>query len=255
MTDRGARRIKFILDMIHPRVTLGRDTDGRGHFFDIKITETSKGEKYEMEYDIDAVRALGIDVVDKTVDLKFDEKSLEKVNEILSKEGITKETTVVGIHPGGMPSRRWPINNFAEAINMIGNKIPCKIVITGGMDEVNLASNLVRIAGIKAINLSGKLNFHELTALIKRCNVFISTDTGPMHIAAILKTPLVAIFGPGDITRFDPRNIFDKAFVLYKKADCAPCEKIKCNDLKCLKDISSEEVVKTVLSLINKNVK
>jgi ADP-heptose:LPS heptosyltransferase len=76
-----------------------------------------------------------------------------------------------------------------------------------------------------------------------------------MHIAAILKTPLVAIFGPGSLVRFDPRNISDKVVVIYKKVDCSPCNKIKCESLECLKNIYPEEVISAASSLIKSKLK
>ena len=90
----------------------------------------------------------------------------------------------------------------------------------------------------------------KLTALIKIAGLFITNDTGPMHIAAALGTPLVAIFGPGYLDRFDPRHISDKAKVLYKKSDCAPCDKFRCSLQKCLSAIYPEEVAEAGLSLL-----
>jgi ADP-heptose:LPS heptosyltransferase len=175
------------------------------------------------------------------------------INKILEKEGLTKETALIGIHPGGMPSRRWPVESFCGIIEDISKRISCKFVITGGKGEQNLGQRLMRINNARIINFIDKLNLKELCALIKRCKLFITNDTGPMHIAAILKTPLVAIFGPGDIVRFDPRNISDKAEVLYQKADCAPCEKVVCKDLRCLTVITPKEAIEASLRLLQKD--
>jgi ADP-heptose:LPS heptosyltransferase len=72
-----------------------------------------------------------------------------------------------------------------------------------------------------------------------------------MHIAAVLKTPLVAILGPGDMVRFNPANISNNVIVLYKKTGCAPCNKKECGSMKCLKAVSVKEVKDAVLSLLN----
>ena len=253
-SDKGAKKNKFLLDIINPKLKAGRDTEGRGYFFDIKIPETKIGQKYELEYDIDIVKALGIEVKDRSINFPISKEASEVVRSILEKEGVRKEDILIGLHPGGMPSRRWPIENFSQVIKEISKRIPfSKFVITGGRDETNLGKKLVKITDVRMINLAGKLNIEELGALIKRCSLYISNDTGPMHIAAILKTPLVAIFGPGDITRFGPRNISDKVLVLYKKVDCAPCEKISCSDLKCLRAINPGEVVDLALHLLEQN--
>ena len=149
-----------------------------------------------------------------------------------------------------MSSRRWPLEYYAQAIDKIYSKFQAKFVIGVGRDEMHLASKLTNMANANIINLAGLLDIIELGALIRRCNLFITNDTGPMHIAAILKTPLIAVRGSTDFVRFDPRNISDKVIVLYKKVDCAPCEKVECEDLKCLKIISPAEVIEGALKLL-----
>lgn len=256
VSGKSASKIKVLMNIINPLVKVGRDTDGRGSFFDIKIPETRIGEKYEMEYDIDTVKILGGQVANREIDFKINEENITKVNEILEKAGVSGDDVIIGVHPGGMPSRRWPVENFAEIIKKLLSAVKVKFVITGGKEEAGLTKKLIKLINVNSpdvIDFTGKLNIKELGALIKRCSLFIANDTGPMHIAAILKTPLIAILGPGDITRYDPRNITDKAIVLYKKADCAPCEKTECDDLRCLKIISPEEVYKSALKLLNKN--
>lgn len=251
VSKRSAQKIKILLDIIKPKIRVGRDTEGRGYFFDIKIPETDTGTKYEMEYNIDTVKALGAKIIDKTIDFEIDEESVEKVEKILERENISKETILIGFHPGGRPSRRWSIENFVKVVEEVHRRIPSKLVVTGGKDEISLTKKFVRISHAKVINLAGMLSIKELGALIKRCNLFISNDTGPMHISAILRTPLVAIFGPGDIAHYNPRNISEKVVVLYEKVDCTPCAKIKCGSMKCLKGIRPEEVIEAVLKLIN----
>lgn len=250
VSQRSASKIKFLLDSINPKVKAGRDTDGRAKFLDIKIPETLIGQKYEMDYDIEMARVLGAEAMDRSIDFEIDEKSVKEVDRILEEEGAAKDSILIGIHPGGWSSRRWPEENFSKAADGIAEKISCTIVITGAKNEAGLAGKLIKISRAKAINLTGKLSIKELEALIKRCRLYISNDTGPMHIAAGLKTPLVAIFGAGDLVRYDPRNISDKAIVLYKKMDCAPCNKMKCETLRCLRAISAEEVVEAALHFL-----
>lgn len=250
VSKKSARKIKFILDIIRPSFTVGRDTEGRGYFFDIKVPETDIGEKYEMGYDIDTVGALGVKVFDKNIDLSVGGIALRHIEEELELEKICPADILIGVHPGGMPSRRWSIDNFAQVIKTIDKKIKCRFVVTGGTDECHLALELAKISGVKTVNMSGKLTLEELEALIKRCNVYISNDTGPMHIAAILRIPLVAILGPGDITRFDPRRISGNVKVMYNKVDCSPCNKKYCDSMKCLNAICPEAVTGAVLEFI-----
>ncbi|MEW6088955.1 MAG: glycosyltransferase family 9 protein [bacterium] len=254
VSEKSAEKMKFIFNIINPKIKAGRDTDGKGCFFDIKIPETLIGKKYEMEYDIETIKALGTDVSDKNIDFQIVEETANKINELLKKEGIFAEDVLIGIHPGGMPTRRWPVENFSKAAIEINNIFKCKFIITGGKDDLYLADELKKMAGLKMIDMTGRLDIKELGALIKRCNVYISNDTGPMHMAAVLKTPLIAIFGPGDLTRFDPRNISGKAIVLYTKKECSPCEKTTCDSMECLKEISAGEVVSAAKLLLHSDL-
>jgi len=240
----------LVYRLIKGRIAAGRDTEKRGFFYDIKIPETEPGSKYEMEYDIDTVRALGVESITRGLLLDITAESKDKINALLVNNHVYNEDIPIGIHPGGMPSRRWPLENFIKAIKGISGKLNCKFVITAGAGEKPLADELAAKLDIPIVNMAGRLNIEELSALIKRCGLFISNDTGPMHIAAVLGTPLVAIFGPGQIIRFDPRNISARAKVLYKKVGCAPCNKITCRSIKCLKIIKPEEVVSSAVELL-----
>ncbi|MFH2137099.1 MAG: glycosyltransferase family 9 protein [Candidatus Omnitrophota bacterium] len=246
----SAKKIKFLLKVISAHKTAGRNTEGRASFFNIKIPETDDGDKYEREYDIDTVTALGVKVLDKKVSWEIKSSAQDNIENMLKEKKVSKEDILIGIHPGGMFSRRWPLERFAKVIDAIAEAMPAKFIITGAKFEEVLGNTLKSISDTEVINAAGDLDIHELFALIKRCNVYISNDTGPMHIAAILKTPLVAIFGPGHFIRYDPRNISDRVKVLYKKKECSPCLKVECDDLQCLKAVSPQEVIDAVTQLL-----
>ncbi len=248
VSERSAKKIKLMLDIISPQIKAGRDTEGRGYFFDIKINESDASQRYEMEYDIELAELLGVKVIDRKINFDIAEESKGNVSKMLEKSEVKEHDILIGIHPGGKPSHRWPLENFRQVIRQLGKEENHKFVITGDKKELSLAKSLANAFESDVINLCGKLNINELGALIERCNVFIANDTGIIHIAAVLNVPLVAIFGPGFLGRYDPRQISDKAVVLCEKADCAPCNRIKCKDLKCLEAIAIDDV----LTAINK---
>ncbi|MBN3040694.1 MAG: glycosyltransferase family 9 protein, partial [Candidatus Omnitrophica bacterium] len=249
VSAKGARKINFIFNLINPKIKAGRNTNSMGTFFDLKIPETLIGEKYEMEYDIDTVRTLGAEVKSRDIDFSIDEKSYKKIEHILTKNKIARGDKIIGLHLGGKPSHRWPIKNFVKAIKIINDSVSCRFIATGTGDEKQLVLLLKTVCEADILDLSGQLNLKELGALIKRCNLYISNDTGPMHISAVLNTPLLAIFGPGYLTRFDPRNISTKAVVIKGNADCSPCENTICNDLRCLSSIDPEVVAGEALKI------
>lgn len=252
LSQKSARKIKLLLDIIHPKIKAGRDTEGRGSFLDIKIPETNLGQKYEREYDLDTVKALGvIEVKDKSLDFEIEAATIAKVSILLGENGVLPQDLIIGIHPGGKPAHRWPVENFSRVINEISKKINCKFIATGSVEETAMVERLKKEAEGKLINLSGRLNLKELGALIKRCSVYICNDTAAMHIAAVLEVPMVAIFGAGYLKRFDPRNISDKAIVLYSNADCAPCDKLRCCSMKCVTEITPLQVIQAIEHLLD----
>jgi ADP-heptose:LPS heptosyltransferase len=251
-SPRGARRIRRLFAFIGPRVKVGRDTDGRGGFFDIKVPERLSGDMFEMEYDIATARAVGAETLDRHVDFIIDTDSVQRVRLLLNEAGVVANPELVGIHIGGKPSHQWPPGQFREVMRKIHSQVPCTFVITGEAADRAHARALVRTKGIPVVNLAGRLSIRELGALIRMCRLYISNDTAPMHIAAILKVPLVAIFGPGYLKRFDPRCISDKAIVLYRGAECAPCDARICLRKKCLTAISPDEVTEAVLALLRR---
>ena len=92
-----------------------------------------------------------------------------------------------------------------------------------------------------AINLSGKTELGEAVAVIKRCDLFLSNDSGLMHVAAALKVPLVAVFGSTDHVATGPRG--SEAIIVSHEIDCAPCLKPVCpTDFHCMLDIDPDEV-------------
>ncbi|MBP7055766.1 MAG: glycosyltransferase family 9 protein [Candidatus Omnitrophica bacterium] len=247
----SALKIFTIMALVHPKISAGRDTDHHGLFFDIKIPETLYGEKHDTEYDIDLVTALGAKVTDRKVVFDIDGKSKQQAMKKIADNGITGNDIVVGINAGGVLSHRWPLDNFEAVIKDMAGFKDVKFVLTGDASEAKYVDPLRRSLPDKVINLSGKLNLRELAAVIKRCSIYITNDTGPMHIAASLNVPLLAIFGPGYIKRFDPRAISDKAKVFYKAQDCAPCDRIRCVSTRCLKAITPQEVSREARNILS----
>lgn len=246
----GAWKMACLFALVGARYRVGRDTAGRGFFLNIKIEESGAGDKHEMDYDLETVGLLGADVSDDSFDVGiFSDAAVEKTIEArLSGFGIRASDFLVAAYAGGAPSHRWPRENFSRALEAIAEK-------SGGvglmLDAAPEGRSAIAPAGKpKIFFLTESLSIQELAALLKRCRLFLTNDTGPMHIAAVLGVPMVAVFGPGYLTRFDPRRISERAVVVYKQADCAPCNKVECVSLKCLREIAPDEIVTAALGLI-----
>lgn len=157
-----------------------------------------------------------------------------------------RRNPLVGIFPGASygPAKMWGAEKFkalAEKFVRNGNK---KILIFGGNKEKDLG-NKIQNETFGIINLCGKTTMRELMALIKKCDVFVTNDTGPMHMASALNVPVVAIFGPTNTHRTSPLG---PSTIIKKEVSCSPCKHRIC-PLKhhdCMEKISVEEVFEAV---------
>jgi heptosyltransferase I len=135
-------------------------------------------------------------------------------------------------------TKRWPAERFASMVEPLKQRFGLACVIAGGADAAELA---VKIPG--ALNLAGKTNLPQLVALLEGADLVIANDSGPMHIAAALNRPLVAIFGPTNPVRTGPFGRMD--CVVRANVNCSPCYRRKCGHVRCLEELGIEAVLAT----------
>jgi ADP-heptose:LPS heptosyltransferase len=150
----------------------------------------------------------------------------------------------VGVHAGASaPSRRWPPAHFAAVADALAARHGAAIVLTGGPDETAVAAAVAGQMHAPALNLAGRTTVGGLAAVIARLDLFVSGDTGPMHLAAAVGTPSVAVFGPGDVRGWAP---LDRALhpVVRVPVECSPCPHRECPiDHRCLRRVSPAAVL------------
>ncbi len=151
---------------------------------------------------------------------------------------LPRDKRFVVLLPGtNWPTKRWPVESFAELVEPLRQRFGLETVVAGGPDAVELAG---KIPG--SINLAGKTNLRQLVALLEKAELVIANDSGPMHIAAALKRPLVAIFGPTNPVRTGPYDRMDT--VVRVQIECAPCYSRSCSHLSCMKWLLAESVLR-----------
>ncbi|MBI4687185.1 MAG: hypothetical protein HY756_05330 [Nitrospirae bacterium] len=172
--------------------------------------------------------------------LYIDDASKENVKKLL---GDLTEYVVI-VPSARWQTKRWPTKYFGMLISRLS--IPC--VITGGNDDKELAYQVMNSSEGKGINVSGKLNLKELSALIAGSKAVVSADSGPLHIAVALGIPVVALFGPTDPQRTGPYGwqANKKIKVLRASVSCSPCFKKECENPICMNEISVESVFEGV---------
>ncbi len=172
-----------------------------------------------------------------------DAESVETFQQALKERGISPGDLVVGIQAGASrEDRRWSPKRFAAVADRLIMERGAKVVLLGAASEKRLGDEVGEAMTGPAINLIGKTDLGELTLWVKRLNLLITNDTGTMHIAAALGTPIVALFFVH--ARAEETGPYcEGAIVLQSDIDCAPCfHQTKCGHLSCLVYINPEDV-------------
>ena len=216
-----------------------------------KIRHTKQlGEKHELEYALDLVRYLGIEPKDKSLFMPIKPESEKWVEELFQQEGIEKTDKLLVIHPGAScPSKIWPSERFAEVADRLMEKYGFKVLLIAGPKDIKIAQEVIKKMRHPAVNLAGKTSVSQLATILKKCQLFISNDSGPVHIASALGIPVISIFGRNQKglspLRWGPLGRKDR--VLHKEVGCIECLAHNCvKEFACLKAISVEEVLNTV---------
>ncbi len=216
---------------------------------------TYDATKHDLDRNLDLAKEIDIEVEDKEIFINTAKEDWIFVEEILQQEGIGTKDIVVGISPGSVWfTKRWLAIRFAELADRIIKELKAKVVIFGGHKDIGSVREMVEAMGEEAVNLAGKLSLKQLAAFIKRCHVFVSNDSGPMHIAVAGKVPVVAIFGPTTKELgFYPYG--EGNTVIEKDLPCRPCglhggNRCKLGTFDCMRLITVDEVFNAVKSKI-----
>ena len=203
--------------------------------------------KHRIEYHLDLVRYLGcfINKIDWGIYLQDDEKL--KIKEILEINGIKRPYIL--IHPGArLPLKRWSIVKYASLCNLLIEKYRMDVILLDSKQEIEPLDNNFQNMKCKPVSYVGKLSLRELAGLISDAEVFVCNDSAPMHIAAAMGTPTVAIFGPSKSIETGP---YGKNHVIVEKEfACRPtCDESRCKNKDrhaCMESISLEDVLGAV---------
>jgi heptosyltransferase II len=224
----------------------------RGKWYDSVYTNLiiANNNEHELEWNNKILTAIGVNDYDSEYGIFLNDKIKTKVEEILNRNGIYKDDIIIGIHPGSseyLKNKRWPADRFLEVINYLSKKCNAKILLFGGNNETRLAEFILSQTEGSVLNFTGQTDIITTAGLIKRCRLFISNDSGLMHIAAGVGTKVIAIFGPTNPVKNAPKGRDN--IVVRKELPCSPCSKYinnECKDMECLKRVTVDDVIKEI---------
>lgn len=247
----GTLKMGLLFALIKADKKIGHDNKGFGFCVDKKIPRDNFTSRHFSEAMLDIAVSAGAKPDGKGLDVFYSADAEKKLKNMFdAKSG----RMLVGINPGGdRLNRRWQSENYAAVADKLAEKHNAEIVVFGGPGEKHVADSIQ--AGLKypPMNLAGQLSVDELVYAISRLNILITNDSGPMHIAAALKIPVTAIFGPEDPVIFGPRGLSGACAVVCKEnLDCRPCKNDKCRHVSCLQQITPDEVAAVAEKIIEK---
>lgn len=190
---------------------------------------------------------LGIEVAQEPPKLYLEEQEIAKAYRMLSKYGISKDHIIVGINPGAAygQAKCWMPERFEKVARELSFSDPkIRVIFFGDNQSSSLVKSICRDLPKEVVNLSGLTTIKELMALIKVCTVFLTNDSGPMHMADALEVSLVALFGSTNDLATGP---FRRGDVIHKRVSCSPCYKRVCPiDFRCMTSIKADEVLEKI---------
>ena len=168
---------------------------------------------------------------------------------------VADQPLKIGLCPGAEygPAKRWLPERFAEVAAKINAQSSAKWVLLGTKNEAAIGDQIAAAIGDRCVNRIGQTTLDELVDELRGCRLLLTNDTGTMHLAALLGVPVIAIFGSTEPRLTGPLG--NSHIILRHHVECSPCFLRKCPiDFRCMKEVSTQEVVDAVLSILTKQV-
>ena len=231
--------------------TIGLELEREGaHLaYDLAVPRP-KDKPHAVDWYLAVARALGIPVHDSFAWLPPRPEMASQVETKWPRD----QARWLGINPGARwDNKRWPAEHFAELVRQLAARdANFRFALFGGPSDGPLTDAILRAAPDRCVNFAGRTTLPELIELLRRCELLVTNDTGPMHLAAALRIPVVSLFGPTAPEQTGPYR--QAPFALRHPLPCAPCMKSRCHwaePLACLTTISPARVAAAVLTRLD----
>ena len=217
------------------------------------------GIRHESEYAFEVIRAFGVETPQESRATLFPSPLLgAQLASKFNLKNVRETEPWIAIHPGAScVSKRWNIERFEALGKKIMEQFSHRLIIIGGKEEKSLGHRLKVRWGNRATDLTGKLNLRELPVILQRCDLLISNDSGPVHVATAVGTRVISLFGRNQ-AGLSPRRwkpLGAGHVVIQKDVGCVKCLAHECPiEFECLKAIEVEEVYEKVCEMIMTSV-
>lgn len=230
---------------------IGYDVNIHGFLFTKALTIYDENVRHETDIALDVVRELGFDGHKPEIKINICSEDRVYIERLFTKWNISDNDLIIGFNVGVSsvnPLKAWPKGRFAQLGDWLCKHYGAKIIITGTLEEKRLAEEIraQMLTRDKVFLAAGQTSIGQLCALIKRCHVFVSNNTGAMNVAVALGVPTVVINGPSSKRRWaplDPIHVVISKNLPCSERDCGFCNR---GDRACIETISVKEVLEGV---------
>jgi len=230
------------------KMKLGYDSmqEMSGLFLNDKIFQDMS--KHAVDRYMDFPRHLGAEVEQPEFSISIEEDNKTRVRRLLRANNIDNTDSFVAINAIAFwKTKLWDDDKFARLCDRIVEELHYTVVFTGSASDGSIERIRSKMTQ-PSVNLEGRTSLRDLAYLYTLSVLLVTTDSGPMHIAAAVKTPTVALFGPTDPARTGPYG--ENHIVIRKKLSCSPCFLKRCNTNQCMQEISTDEVFEAIKTVI-----
>lgn len=228
-----------------------------GWFFYHKRVERNPN-RHDVERNLSLLGVFGVqpEQCQKEPHVEVDGRSQGALEDLFRSLGIGGGQLVIGINPGSVwATKRWVAEGYARLIGLLKQRYSCNVLLFGAPEDREITDRIQRLSENAAFNLAGRVQLSDLAGALQRCDLFITNDSGPMHIAVAQKVPVVAIFcATTPSLGFYPYS--SRAVVIEKELACRPCSshggrRCPLGSDDCMRLIRAEDVLRGVEWLLN----
>jgi ADP-heptose:LPS heptosyltransferase len=249
------RRYDLVFDLFgNPRTALvtrlsgakwrvGFDWRGRKRAYNV-VVPSRADEIHEVDFNLDALRWLGIRVEETRPQVVVTPEAEAEADAFFAESGLQPGEVLAVNAAGGWATKRWPVPRFAEVARRVHEEFGLRSLILWGPGELDLAERLLELIGDSAVALP-QTDLIGLAATLERCRLLLTNDSGPMHLAAAVGTPVVAIFGPTNPKLQGPYGEGHHV-VRNEELDCLGCNLTRCEHRSCMVGLATDTVLETV---------
>jgi heptosyltransferase-2 len=229
---------------------VGYATDGRRCMLTTAVTRVPE-PRHQIDYYLDLAKALAAVTDRPSINIEATVSERDSARELLAAEGIPRTAPFLVLNPGAAygSAKRWRQDRFANVADNLASELRLYVAIIGSESERVIADQVCERMATRTSILNGKTSLGTLIGVLAESSLMITNDSGPMHIAAALGTPTVAIFGPTDETNTGPCG--PRTRIVKHAVECSPCLLRDCPiDHRCMNAVTVDEVCRAAKELV-----